>query len=92
MYCALIVNIKIATGVCQSHRPRGSRLPIKAVIIAVTEKGARVQTGTSQQRFRVRIFAECLRGSRQHVRFDGAVSAGKFTSLVNNVNISAGAR
>jgi hypothetical protein len=67
---------------------------MKAVIIAVTEKGARVQTGTSQQRFRVRIFAERLRGSRQHVRFDeiGAVSAGKFTTLVNHVNISAGAR
>jgi hypothetical protein len=65
MYCAQIVNIKIPTGVCQSHRPCGSRLSIKAVIIAVTEKGARVQTGTSQQRFRVRIFAERLRGSRQ---------------------------
>ena len=65
-----------------------------AVIIAVTEKGARVQTGTSQQRFRVRIFVERLCGSRQHVRFDEirVVITGKFTPLVNNVNISAGAR
>ena len=46
-----------------------------AVFIAVTEKGARVQTGTSQQRSRVRIFAGCLRRSRLHVRLDeiGAV-------------------
>ena len=59
------------------------------MIIAVTEKGARVQTETSRQRFRVRIFTERLCGSRQHVRFDeiGAVSAGKFTPLVNHVNI-----
>ncbi len=67
---------------------------MEAVIIAVTGKRARVQTGTSQQRFRVGIFAERLRGSRQHVRFDeiGAVSTSKFTPLVNHVNISAGAR
>ena len=38
--------------------------PIKAVIIAVTEKGAQVQTGTSRQRFRVGILAEGLRRSR----------------------------
>jgi hypothetical protein len=47
----------------------------------MTEKGTRVQAETFQQRSRVRIFAERLRGSRRHVRFDemGAVSAGKFT-------------
>jgi len=91
MYCLLIDNIKIPRDVYQSHRPHGSRLPTKAVIIAVTEKGARVQTETSRQRFRVRIFAERLCGSRQHVRFDeiGAVSA--LYSLIT-VNISAGTR
>lgn len=38
-------NIEIPTGVCQSHHPHGSRHSIKAMVIAVTEKGVRVQKG-----------------------------------------------